>query len=217
MKENMNLIVKKDDEKQYENIELENNDDLSEEDIARLNNEWKAFCKTLDNNKITQKTKDYLLEKGRESLENKKQILTLLANTAQDKINIAEDQKTIVELLSDKLQLIKQNFHLQEQLGEMQKNYDQKVEENCQLFRENHELRFPRAYGKLDDKATQTCFPKVKDNKSHQRSETQTCFPKVKDNKSHHRGEEFKKKLNNGRGEIYGIQYGDRTNRFCGK
>ena len=195
----MNLIVKKDDETQYEKIELEDNDDLSEEDIARLNNEWKAFCKTLDNNKITQKTKDYLLEKGRELLENKKQILTLLANTAQDKLNIEEGQKTIIELLSDKLQLIEQNLHLQEQLGEMQKNYDQKVEENCQLFRENYELRFPRAYGKLDDKETQTCFPKVKDNKSRQR------------------GEEFKKKLNNGRGEIQGIQHGNRTNRFFGK
>ena len=166
---------------------------------------------------MTQKTKDYLLEKGRELLENKKQILTLLANTAQDKLNIEEGQKTIIELLSDKLQLIEQNLHLQEQLGEMQKNYDQKVEENCQLFRENYELRFPRAYGKLDDKETQTCFPKVKDNKSRQRGATQTCFPKVKDNKSRQRSEEFKKKLNNGRGEIQGIQHGNRTNRFFGK
>ena len=164
-----------------------------------FNKEWKAFYKTLDNNKITQKTKDYLLEKGRESLENKKQILTLLAKVAQDTLNIAKDQQTITELLSDKLQLIEQNFHLQEQLVEMQKNYDQTVEENRQLFRENNELRFPRAYGKLDDQGTKTCFPKVKDNKSHQR------------------GEEFKKKLNNGRGEIYGIQHGDRTNRFFGK
>ena len=199
MKENMNLIVKKDDEKQYENIELEDNDDLSEEDIARLNNEWEAFRKTLDNNKITQKTKDYLLEKGRESLENKKQILTLLAKVGQDTLNIAKDQQTITELLSDKLQLIEQNFHLQEQLVEMQKNYDQTVEENRQLFRENNELRFPRAYGKLDNQGKQTCFPKVKDNKSRQRSE------------------EFKKKLNNGRGEIQGIQHGNRTNRFFGK
>lgn len=195
----MNLIVKKDDKKQYENIELENNDDLSEEDIARLNNEWKAFRKTLDNNKITQKTKDYLLEKGRESLENKKQILTLLLNTVQDKLNRVKDQQTIHGLLFDKLQLIEQKFHLQEQLGKMQENYDQKVEENCQLFRENHELRFPRAYGKLDDKGTQTCFPKVKNNRPHQR------------------GEEFRKILNNCRGEIQDKQHGERTNRFFGK
>ena len=137
-------------------IELEDQQNLSEKDVKELNDEWRTFSQTLDNNKITQKTKDYLVEKGKTLLESRQTNIDLLAQLTQNTANSVLDQQKMTELLQQQTELIQQNMQLQAQLAQMQAQYNQQIEENQKLFRENNELRFPRAYGKLRDVGTQT-------------------------------------------------------------
>lgn len=72
MSESKEIVCQNNDSTRFDKIEFEEKNDLSKKDVKELNDAWKKFSQTLDNNKITQQTKDYLLEKGKDSLKSKK-------------------------------------------------------------------------------------------------------------------------------------------------
>jgi hypothetical protein len=112
----------------------------------------------------------------------------------------------------------KQFVFIKENLELMQEKMNL-TQENVELIQEKAELIQAKMNLQAQLAQKQAMYDQqVAENNKLLRENHELRFPsQIKDTKVRTRGPEFTKKLNNGRGEGYGMQRGKRRNRFQGK